>query len=397
MMDSHRRLAVVAGVSCVLALTACGSSKSGSSSSGSGGTVPIGVITSMTGAYSAYGAPFADGVRYAVSQINAKGFMVNGKKYTFNALVEDDNTDPATAVQKATSLISDHHVVAMFGPIGKQGPSVENLTNASHVIMFSSSSSVAPTAGPPKNPLVFMTDGSAATRVDAVVKSIQAFVPNVHKVAILGPNEQTAAAIAPLLDQGFSSANVSVQQFLYPVGTTDLSSVLTRLVAAKPDAVVLGWSSADRQVQAQQFATADLPKTTTLFGYAGAISECKTLMPGRPCLADPLAGADLSNGAHTPQAQQFVTGFEQFTHSSRLSDQIEATMWTYDFPFMLAQAMTKAGTVTDTAAIAKALRQVSRNGLVGDNITFDAQNNAQFGFDVSLVSPDGSISTKHFE
>ena len=380
------------------AAAACGSSTgSGAQGDSSSGTVPIGVITSLTGAYSVYGAPFEDGVTYAVKQINqAGGFVVKGKHYKFSVTTENDNTSPATAVQKATGLISSQKVVAIFGPIGAQGPAVEQLTTQGKVINFSSSSSVSTTAGPPKNPLVFMTDGGAQARVDAVVSAIKSFVPRVKKVAILGPQEETAAAIIPVLNSTFSNAGITAVNFSYPVGTTDLSSVLTRLVAAKPQVVLMGWAAPDRQTQAQQFAAAGLPSSTAEFLYAGTISECQSDAHGRPCIADPLAGADLSSSSLSASDRRFISGFEAFTKTSTLSPQIEATLWTYDYPFMLAQAMTKAGTVTDTTAIANALRGgVTRHGLLG-TITFDQKNNAVFGFDETLVSPSGSMTTKHF-
>jgi ABC-type branched-subunit amino acid transport system substrate-binding protein len=360
--------------------------------------VPIGVITSLTGAYSVYGAPFSDGVTYAAKQINqGGGFVVKGKHYRFAVTVENDNTDPATAVQKATGLISSQKVTAIFGPIGAQGPAVEQLTTQGHVLNFSSSSSVAPTAGPPKNPMVFMTDGSAQSRVDAAVAAIQAFAPGAKKIALLGPQEQTDAAIVPVIASAVQKAGMTMQNFSYPDGATDLSSVLTRLAADKPDVVLMGWASTDRQTQSQQFAAAGLPSTTALFLYAGTISECDADAHGRPCIADPLAGADLSSTSLSAADQKFNTGFEAFTKTSSVSPNIAATLWTYDFPFMLAQAMTKAGTVTDTTAIANALRgSVSRQGLLGPDIKFDQGNNAVFGFDETLVSPSGTVTTKHF-
>jgi ABC-type branched-subunit amino acid transport system substrate-binding protein len=160
--------------------------------------------------------------------------------------------------------------------------------------------------------------------------------------------------------------------------------------------VFMGWEAPDYQTQSQQFAAAGLPSSTTLFLYAGTISECQADAHGRPCIADPLTGADLSSSSLSAYDKQFISGFEAFTNTTSLSPNIAAALWTYDFPFMLAQAMSKAGTVTNTTAIASALRGgVTRHGLLG-TITFDQQNNAIYGFDETLVSPSGSVTTKHF-
>jgi hypothetical protein len=94
---------------------------------------------------------------------------------------------------------------------------------------------------------------------------------------------------------------------------------------------------------------------------------------------------------------KFVLGFLKYTNAIALPQQAEAVLWTYDFPFMLAQAMTKAGTVTNTTRIANALRGgVVRDGLIGTHIIFGSDNSAVFTYSVTLVSPTGSSTTKVF-
>ena len=70
-------------------------------------------------------------------------------------------------------------------------------------------------------------------------------------------------------------------------------------------------------------------------------------------------------------------------------------MWTYDFPWILAQAIEQAGAVDDTEAIGQALHEVTRDGLIGE-LTFDEANKALFGFDITNVMPDGTITTENF-
>src|ERR1039458_4230064 len=113
------RSARVASALCMatLGIAAISSTSNAGAASTKVKTVPTGMITSITGAYSVYGLPFEQGAAYAVSQINKTGFKVKGHKYKFKLTTENDNTDPATAVQKATGLIDNQHIVAMFGPI----------------------------------------------------------------------------------------------------------------------------------------------------------------------------------------------------------------------------------------------------------------------------------------
>jgi branched-chain amino acid transport system substrate-binding protein len=374
-----------------LALAACGSNSGGAASPGtSANTVPIGMIDSYTGAYSAYGTQFAAGAQFAVSQINKTGFKVDGKTYKFSLTIVNDNSDPATAVQKATGLVADQHVVAVMGPLGTDGPGAEQVTNSSKVIMFSAA---VVNAGPPSNNYTFLTLPATAQLVSSAVQAVKTFYPSATSVAFLGPQNQIDTADQPLFNADARAAGLAPSTYLYPEGSTDLSSILAKLVANHPSVVIQSNNSADRQLQAPQLVKAGLPKSTPLLYYAGTISECTSEAAGHPCIADPLAGVDLSASPLLPSAQQFVTGIKAFEHASALSPYSEALEWEYDFPFMLAQAMEKAGSVTDTTAIANSLHDVTRHGLLG-TITFDKNNVAQFPLDMTLVSPAGKETSK---
>lgn len=76
--------------------------------------VKIGVILPLTGAGAGLGIPVKNGVALAEKQINAAG-GVNGRK--IKLIVEDDTTNPDTALSKANGLIFGEKVVALIGPI----------------------------------------------------------------------------------------------------------------------------------------------------------------------------------------------------------------------------------------------------------------------------------------
>jgi branched-chain amino acid transport system substrate-binding protein len=360
-------------------------------------TVNIGMITSITGAYSVYGIPFQQGATFGVYQINKTGFVVKGQKYKFKLTSENDNTSPATAVQKAIGLIDDQHIIAMIGPIGAQGPGAEQITNAHHVIMFSSSSAVTATAGAAGgNPYVFSTDGDPSKAGDFVFNAIKTFVPGATSVALLAPQDDTDAANEPLYAAIAQADGLKFYNASYPVGSTDLSSVMTTLIAEKPSVIIMGDDTVDMGVEAPQLATAGLPASTVVLGYAEAISECgviQTSLPNNSCIADPLVGADLSSNSLDPFDKTWVREFEAWTKTPSLSPFIQATTWTYDFPSMLVAAMKKAGTVTNTAAIVKALHEVTITGMIG-KIQYNSQNGLESPLAFTLVTPAGQETTK---
>lgn len=119
-----RRGVVLVAVSATTAalLGACGSSGStkAGASAGSGkvagtqtGPIKIGMITSLSGAYTPLGTNDKLGAEQEVAAINAAG-GINGRK--IDLVVEDDGTNPTQAVTDYQTLVSDG-VMAIVGPV----------------------------------------------------------------------------------------------------------------------------------------------------------------------------------------------------------------------------------------------------------------------------------------
>jgi branched-chain amino acid transport system substrate-binding protein len=362
------------------------------------GTVTIGVSAPITGVFASPGDPFSNGVKFAADEINnAGGFAVGDTTYKFKVNVVDDRSQQAPAIQNATQFIRDDKAIAIFGPIGPLGPAVADLTKGQNVLNFSSASAVAAIAGPPAYPNVFITIAAVEKRIDSSVGSIVKFLPRARRVAIIAPNDETTRGILAPLQDAFHNASISSSDYLYPVGTTDLSTVLTRVASDKPDIIFSGWSPTDQKTQSTQFDAAGIAKATPIFFYAGTIDQCKTFTPGRPCIAHPLAGNDLTAGTENAATKTFIANYLKYTSTKALPERTAPILWTYDFVYLLADAMKKAGTVTDANKLADTLRGglTRDNALVG-KLFYNGKNNPVFGFDVSLVGADGSVTTAHF-
>jgi len=363
--------------------------------------VPIAALASQTGSLSGAGAPYIQGAQYGVSVVNKTGFKVNGKTYKFKLTVVNDNSDTATAVQAATGLISKHNV-AMFGPLSVNAPPVAQLTEQAKVIIFDPSSGLAQTAGPPTDPYTFITNGNSLDTGVYIKEAIKSFLPNATSVALLAPSSAPVTTDIPLLQSAFSSAGLTFYNDVYPSGTTVLSSILTTVASQNPSVVLMLDSPSDYQVQAPQFAAAGVPKTVTMLQYGGTIANCTTLGAGNgyPCIADPVAGVDMSAAHVSAAAYKWIKGFAAFTNSPNLTTVIATATyatWTYDYVSLLAQAMTKAKTVTNTTKIANALRGkvVDATALVG-RLSFNAQDRSMFPLEFTYVPVSGNTTSKSF-
>ena len=74
--------------------------------------IRIGAVLSVTGAAAGLGVPERNGAVVAEKAINAKGGI---KGRPIKLIVEDDTTNPDTAVTKANDLIFNQKVVALLG------------------------------------------------------------------------------------------------------------------------------------------------------------------------------------------------------------------------------------------------------------------------------------------
>ncbi len=67
--------------------------------------IKIGHVAPLTGPNAHIGKDNENGARMAVDELNAKGFMIGGKKVTFQLVPQDDASDPKQATTVAQALV----------------------------------------------------------------------------------------------------------------------------------------------------------------------------------------------------------------------------------------------------------------------------------------------------
>ena len=77
--------------------------------------IKVGVVLPLSGGFEIYGNLGVRGAKMAVAEINAAGGLLGGRP--LELIVEDNKTDPKTAVEKAKKLIMRDKVVALMGPV----------------------------------------------------------------------------------------------------------------------------------------------------------------------------------------------------------------------------------------------------------------------------------------
>lgn len=363
---------VSAALLLALALAGC-STSAATSAGGATGTVKLGLLSSVTGAYAPIGQGEVGAMKVAVGQINdAGGFKVAGTTYKLQFVQENAASDPGTAHAEAVTLVRNDGVKFLFGPSETPGAlAVQPLVSQAGVLWFTSSLGVANglSQGGGSNPLnkyaysmTMPTNEVGTTAVAGLVK----LSPALKSVAIVWPSQASYDPEVNSLTSALQQAGLTVVATKrFDPSTTDFTPILTSIRPKAPDVVLAGASSVEVGAIEQQMASLGFAKTT-LFGF-GATSQLAFLPSGAPA---PFPVIYPTNGAadihvDQPAVTKLFGDYQKYNGQPAPTD---TPFWTLNIPVVhaLVAAMQKAGTVSDITKIQAALLQVHLNAGTGN-------------------------------
>jgi branched-chain amino acid transport system substrate-binding protein len=206
----------------------------------------IGASISLTGDFADPGKAVKNGYDLWASQVNAKGGIL-GRQVQFK--IVDDASSPTQVVTNYQNLINSDKVDLVFGPFSSL------LTvPASQVAKRYGYAFLEPAGG---GPAVFAQnlDNLFFIQPAPVVKSGDVFADWVLSLpaadqpktaAYTELDDPFAAPIAENIRQRFEAAGIkTVYKQVYPAETQDFSGIMSKVVAANPDALVAGTQSLD--------------------------------------------------------------------------------------------------------------------------------------------------------
>ncbi len=234
-----------------LALAGCGSSSVPSSEAelAAGAPVKIGYLASLTGFCAAFSREYVAGAELAVKQINAQGGVLG---HRFQLIVRDDWATPSVAISRARALVLSRHVKYLAGTCTSEvAKSVaELIANPSHVVYVVGASEASVFAGSPET-YVFDTIPTATIEGRVAAAYVRAH-PQWKRIAVIGEDygygyqvtaafKRALASDRPGSAGGRSGQSQNAQQIVrveyLPVGGSDYTPYIERLLAARPDAI----------------------------------------------------------------------------------------------------------------------------------------------------------------
>jgi branched-chain amino acid transport system substrate-binding protein len=243
--------AAVASVS-VLALTAgCGALQGAEESQqDDSGPIEIGHLTPKSGFLGQLGAQDLAGAKFAVKQINEEGGLL-GRQIE---LISEESVDPGVAVQKATQLVEDEQVDALFGEISSaSGLAIADIAERSQTVYFNTGWNSNEGRSEQCSRYVFHIDGNNSMYVSTVGLSVterKAANKYYMLTADYAFGHDLRKETLRLLED--VDGNL-VGDVLVPTGTRDYTTHIRKIIAAAPDAVFLNLAGEDQTTFLKQY------------------------------------------------------------------------------------------------------------------------------------------------
>jgi len=396
---TYRGLWVVASITAVAVVAACSSSGGGSGSGGSGGsgdsgssggatstapasTISLGEVTDFSGAASAYGIPENQGAQIAVDQINAAGGIksLGGAQLAIKKFDTASNPDDGTT--QATAAVAAKVAAVFGGEISDTVLAGINVTQRAGVAWLDAGGTADEIHQRGYN-TVFQVAKDSTQFSQGWVDVIKAAESK------LGISDPTVAVAYSATSYGqdflnaFNKINKTagfkvVQQFGYPLSTTDFSSVAARLASSSADIVFDIGYPGDGLALAKLFATKFTLKSKMFIAggsdAADMVGQLKSQANGSLVLGD------LTPTTPTVPAS-FKTFFNQYQAKFHKIPNAQS-MFGYVCVEFIAQAM-EAAKSSSPADIVTALKSVSLSQTTGN--IFPSPATLSFASDGSLT------------
>jgi branched-chain amino acid transport system substrate-binding protein len=200
----------------------------------------IGLSTELTGPMSEAYIPYYRGILAAADWINdGGGLTINGEKYLITIVAEDNGATAEGSVEVANKLVYDHNVKFILSTaLSPFVPGEVNVTEEAGVLYEFNCATGLPTDLGPDKPLTFAGSVLYETLPGCLDYLLDTY-PQVTKFAFVYPEDPSLVWLTDnvMKPEVESRGMTLVAAESYPLGTVDFYPVLTKVIAAGPDAM----------------------------------------------------------------------------------------------------------------------------------------------------------------
>jgi branched-chain amino acid transport system substrate-binding protein len=196
--------------------------------------IKIGGLFDLSGKAQNIGVPTLHVAQMIINRINQSGGI---KGQPLQLIVEDTQSDPSKAVVALKRLLMKDQVVAVIGPTTTGAAmACARTINEAHVPMIACVGGDAPVT--PTQPWLFKTPQRTTTAVECLYGYLKAH--HLQRIALLGANDKFGQEGEAVLKSQARGYGISIiQQESFDPNDVDMSMQLAKVVAARPQAIVV--------------------------------------------------------------------------------------------------------------------------------------------------------------
>ncbi len=312
----------------------------------------IGVLTTLSGPPAVLGSQLRNGFQLAVKTLGAK---LGGREVEI--IVQDDELKPDVAVTKAKAFVERDHVDFVVGPIFSNIlQAIMKPVTDSGTILISPNAGTSNFAGKECNANFFVTSYQNDQVHEVLGKYAQE--SGIKKAFIMAPNYQAGKDSLAGFKNYFKGE--VVDEVYVPLGQLDYSAELSKIAAAKPDAIFVflpGGMGVNFVKQFRQAGLADKMKFLSAF----TVDE-STLPAQQDAALGFFGGSNWAPDLDNPQNKAFVDAYVKEYNAVPASYAFQA----YDAALLIDAALKATGGKTDNKdALRAALMKADFKSLRG--------------------------------
>ncbi|MBL8332753.1 MAG: ABC transporter substrate-binding protein [Rubrivivax sp.] len=313
--------------------------------------IRIGVVTPLSGTYAGIGQQVRWGLDLAAAEINAAGGVMGRK---LELMYEDEEANPAVAVQKAEKLLQVGKVDFLTGTVSSGSTlAVGQLAERNQRLLATTVSFADSITGDKCSPNVFRVNARAGMQSVALAEWMASTKPGAN-VFYLGPDyEMGRSTVAAFKAAAEGKGAKSAGEVFAPLDNKDYSPYFGQIRSARPTVIYTSVAGNDTVRFFNQMAEFGINRNVQVVGASGTVTSQNLAAIGKN--ADGfVTGVGYSPLIDTPENKKFIAAFEA---AYKAQPDLYGTD-SYGVLFLYKAAVEKAKS-TDTDKVREAMRGMS--------------------------------------
>jgi len=332
--------------------------------------VKIGVVLPLTGPTAGYGKDGKMGAELALEEINAAGGILGGRQ--LELMYDDEKGTPQDGVAAVQKLMTQGRAKAIIAGMNSSITLAESAMTKNKILHINPGAQ-ADAITDQGSPWLFQVNNTSSTNSTIFHKYlIDTLKPKT--IAYMGENTEFNKAVLENLKRLLEgSATKLVEIANYDASTTDFTSIVTRLKAAKPEMlyVVDAYPARTAQIWKQIRQQGGFP----MEAHSTGTVQASAIVPAEGAMEGVVTGDIFIAEGATGEMADFIKKFR----AKNNVDPNKVSLVVYEALKLIAAAMDKAGSDSNYELISKTIRDNVWKTPRG-SLAFDAKGRAKAPF-----------------